>query len=159
MKNIKSFISIIFCICIVSAVYARPSKGKGRQALCNPDTIVVSCDIDATTAMRGKCPDGDYFALVYLYSSPSHCSIELRNSDFTEYYGMEFYNDVASLELTEKLDAFTYWYSSYQYLAPLIITMKDSHIVGIHSDDTAWDAYARWVGKTFYGFNRRALIN
>lgn len=157
MKNIKSFISIIFCICIVSAVYARPSKGKGKQALCNPNTIVVSCDIDATAAMGGKCPDGDYFALVHLYTS--HCTIELHNGDFTEYYGMKFYDDVSSLELIEKLDAFTYWYSTYHYTAPLIITMKDSHIVGIHSDDAAWDAYARWIGKTFYGFDGRALIN
>ena len=158
MKNIKSFISIIFCICIVSAVYARPSHRDGKQALCNPDTLVVSCDIDATIAMRGKCPDGDYFALVHLYTSPSQCSIELHNADFTEYYGIN-YNDESSLELIEKLDVFTYWYSTYHYTAPLIITMKDSHIVGIHSDDAAWDAYSRWIGKTFYGIDRRALIN
>ncbi|MBR4323089.1 hypothetical protein [Treponema sp.] len=159
MENIRFIICVVVFICTIAGVYARPSKGNGKQALCNPDTIVVSCDIDATAAMRGKCPDGDYFALVYLYSSPSHCSIDLRNSDFTEYYGMVFYDDVTSLELTEKLDAFTYWYSSHHYLAPLIITMKDSHIVGIHSDDAAWDTYARWIGKTFYGFDGRALIN
>ena len=158
MKNIKSFISIIFCICIVSAVYARPSHRDGKQALCNPDTLVVSCDIDATIAMRGKCPDGDYFALVHLYKSPSQCSIELHNGDFTEYYSIN-YDDESSLELIEKLDVFTYWYSTYHYTAPLIITMKDSHIVGIHSDDAAWDAYSRWIGKTFYGIDRRALIN
>ena len=94
-----------------------PECNKSSQALCNPDTIDVSCDIDTSTVMRGGCPDGDYFALVYLYSSPSQCTIELRNSDFTEYYGMKFYDDVSSLELTEKLDAFTYWYSTYGYTA------------------------------------------
>ena len=159
MENIRFIICVVFFICTIASVYARPSKGKGKQALCNPNTIVVSCDIDATAAMGGKCPDGDYFALVHLYSSPSHCSIELHNSDFTEYYGMRFNDDVTSLELIEKLDAFTYWYSTYYYTAPLIITMKDSHIVGIHSDDAAWDSYSRWIGKTFYGIDGRALIN
>ena len=109
--------------------------------------------------MRGKCPDGDYFAIVYLYSSPSQCTIELRNSDFTEYYGMKFDDDVTSLELIEKLDAFTYWYSSYQYTAPLIITMKGSHIVKIKSNDAAWDEYSRWIYKTFYGKDGHALID
>lgn len=156
MRNIKSFISILICICAVATVYAKPTNCKGKQALCNPDSIAVSCDIDTSTAMRGNCPDGDYFALVHLYSS-SQCSIELHNSDFTEYYGINY--EESSLELIEKLDAFTYWYSTYHYTAPLIITMKDSHIVGIRSDDPAWDTYARWIGKTFYGTNRRALIN
>ena len=158
MKSIKSFISILFFICIANAVYASPSNTDGDSPLCNPDKIVVSCDIDTSIA-RGACPDGEYFAKVYLFSSPSVCNIALYNSDFTADYSLQYSGGAVSAKLCEKLDAFTYWYSTYQYLAPLVIKIKDSHIVEIRSDDVAWDKYARWIGKTFYGIDGRALIN
>lgn len=159
MKNTKSFISILFFICAAAIVSAKPSNSRGRQALCNPDKIVVSCDIDTSNAMRGTCPDGEYFARVYLLSRPSICSIILHTGDFETDYSLHYNGGAVSDELCEKLDVFTYWYSAYQYFAPLIITIKDAHIVEIRSDDVAWDRFARWVGKAFYGIDGYALIN
>ena len=145
MKSLKSFISILFLICIANAVYASPSNTDGDSPLCNPDKIVVSCDIDTSVAMYDTCPDGEYFAEVYI-SPSSACNIGLYNSDFTEDYGLKYKSSAISTKLCEKLDAFTYQYYSYQYRAYLIITIKDSHIVEIKSDDAAWDTYRRWVG-------------
>ena len=88
MKSIKSFISILFLICIANAVYASPSNTDGDSPLCNPDKIVVSCDIDTSVAMYDTCPDGEYFAEVYI-SPSSACNIGLYNSDFTEDYGLK----------------------------------------------------------------------
>ena len=159
MKSIKSFISILFLICIANAVYASPSNTDGRYPLCNPDKIVVSCDIDTSVAMHGTCPDGVYFAKVYLYPSSPRCLIELHDDSFSEFYSMRYNDGVVLAELTKKLDVFTYWYSSYQYRAPLIITIKDSHIVEIKSDDVAWDRYDRWITKSCYGINGYTLLN
>ena len=159
MKSIKSFISILFFICITSAAYASPSNTNGDYPLCNPDRIVVSCDIDTSSAMRGICPDGDYFAMVYLYPSSSRCLIELYDDSFSEFYSMRYNDGVALVELTEKLDVFTYRYSPYKYRAPLIITIKDSHIVEIRSDDAEWDRFDRWITKSCYGIDGYTLLN
>ena len=159
MKSIKSFISILFFICAAATVSAKPSNSRGRQALCNPDKIVVSCDIDTSNAMRGTCLDGEYYARVYLQSRSSICSIMLNTGDFEADYSLHYDGGAVSDELCEKLDVFTYRYSAYQYFAPLIITIKNAHIVEIRSDDVAWDKFARWVGKAFYGIDGYALIN
>ena len=90
MKNTKSFISILFFICAAATVSAKPSNSRGRQALCNPDKIVVSCDIDTSVAMYDTCPDGEYFALVYLYPSSPRCLIELHDDSFSEFYSMRY---------------------------------------------------------------------
>ena len=159
MKSIKSFISILFLICIANAVYASPSNTDGDSPLCNPDKIVVSCDIDTSVAMYDTCPDGEYFALVYLYPSSPRCLIELHDDSFSEFYSMRYNSGVVLEELTEKLDVFTYRYSPYRYRAPLIITIKNSHIVEIRSDDVAWDRFDRWITKSCYGIDGYTLLN
>ena len=72
---------------------------------------------------------------------------------------MRYNSGVVLEELTEKLDVFTYRYSPYSYRAPLIITIKNSHIVEIRSDDVAWDRFDRWITKSCYGIDGYTLLN
>lgn len=158
MKNI---ICTLFVICMVTTVYAGSPKNRdGYRVLCNPGTTVSTCSVDITDATWGlACPDGEFYAMVYRSPASDSCSMLLRDSEFSASYDIDFCDGNYSQELLDALDAFTFQWNTGMYRTALIITVKDSHIVKIHSDDVSWDAYARWVNKTFYGKNGYALIN
>lgn len=161
MKNLLNFICILFITFITTAVYAAsPTKRDGYGVLCNPGTTVVTCNVDVTSAIWGDDPhDGEYYAMVYRSPGSDSCSMLLRDADFSESYDIKFYDGNYSQELLNALDSFTFQWHSRMYRTALIVTVKDLHIVKIHSDDKAWDSYARWVNKTFYGKEGYALIN
>ena len=161
MKNSQKFISILFITFITTAVYAAsPTKRDGYGVLCNPGTTIVTCNVDVTSAIWGDDPhDGEYYAVVYRTPGSDSCSMLLRDAGFSESYDIDFCDGNYSQELLNALDAFTFQWNTGMYRTALIVTVKDLHIVKIHSDDKAWDSYARWVNKTFYGKEGYALIN
>lgn len=161
MKNFRNFICILFITFITTAVYAAsPTKRDGYGVLCNPGTTVVTCNVDVTSAIWGEEPhDGEYYAMVYRTPGSDSCSMLLRDADFSESYDIKFYDGNYSQELLNALDAFTFQWNTGMYRTALIVTVKDLHIVKIHSDDEAWYAYACWINKTFYGKKGPALIN
>jgi len=160
MKTIRFIICVLFFVCTIADVYARPSKGKGKHTLCNPEPISVVCNIDASSAMHGKCPDGEYFAKAHERESIPACTIELHNADFTEYYKISFIDGNYSQELLQALDVFTFhWRGLGEYSCALMVTIKDSCIVGIRSDDVAWYNYACWINKSLFGKDGPALLN
>ncbi len=160
MKNIRFIICVLVFICTIAGAYARPSKGKGKTALCNPEPISVVCNIDVSSAMHGKCPDGEYFAIAWEREHNAACTIELHNADFTEYYKISFIDGNYSQELLQTLDVFTFqWRGFGEYRVVLMVTIKDSCIVGIRSDDVAWYNYACWINESLFGKDGPALIN
>lgn len=161
MKNLQKIICILFITFITTAVYAAsPTKRDGYGVLCNPGTTVVTCNVDVTSAIWGEePPDGEYYTMVLRTPGSDSCSMLLRDADFSESYDIDFCDGNYSQELLDALDAFTFQWNTGMYRTALIVTVKDLHIVKIHSDDKAWDAYARWVNKTFYGKDGYALIN
>lgn len=161
MKNLQKIICILFITFITTAVYAgSPKKTDGYGVLCNPGRTIVTCNVDVTSAIWGDDPqDGEYYAMVYRSPGSDSCSMLLRDADFSESYDIKFYDGNYSQELLNALDSFTFQWNTGMYRTALIVTVKDLHIVKIHSDDKAWDSYARWVNKTFYGKEGYALIN
>lgn len=161
MKNLQKIICILFITFITTAVYAgSPKKTDGYGVLCNPGRTIVTCNVDVTSAIWGDFPqDGEYYAMVYRSPGSDSCSMLLRDADFSESYDIKFYDGNYSQELLNALDSFTFQWNTRMYRTALIVTVKDLHIVKIHSDDKAWDSYARWVNKTFYGKEGYALIN
>lgn len=161
MKNLQKCISILFITFITTAVYAAsPTKRDGYGVLCNPGTTVVTCNVDVTSAIWGEEPhDGEYYAMVYRSPGSDSCSMLLRDSEFSASYNIKFYDGNYSQELLNALDAFTFQWNTGMYRTALIVTVKDLHIVKIHSDDEAWYAYACWINKTFFGKKGPALIN